>query len=166
MTPKTILFAATFLLLPFMAFTQSAKEIDHVLMTSWEPLLKGLTNKWPVQVQCTKANSDIELGFKMMWVDGAVDEGAQLQFTLENDSIVTLYNQKFSLPCTGCGATRWLGSASPGFYLKFSIPPSEASALSSRKLKKIRLYMHDGYIEDNIKGKSVDIIRKELDLLK
>ncbi|HWK04434.1 MAG TPA: hypothetical protein VNS58_12420 [Puia sp.] len=163
------LLALGLLILPLIGFTQSLKTINDeyskVLITSWEPIIKGLTANMIVHVQCTRTNSDLELGFKLMWVKGAVDEGAELQLTMDNDSIVTLNNSRFTLPCVGCGSIGFFGSGDLGFYLRFSIPSRAANELSTRKIKKLRLYMHDGYIEDNVKAKFSDIIQKELRLL-
>ena len=167
-TTKSLLLVL--MIFPLIGLAQTVKEFNEentkVLRTSWEPLIKGLTANMIVHVQCSRTNSDLELGFKLLWVkEGAVDEGAELQFTLDNDSIVTLNNSRFTLPCVGCGAVRFFGSGDLGFYLRFAIPPPEANKLATQKIKKVRLYMTDGYIENNVKAKSGDLIQKELRLL-
>ena len=135
-------------------------------VTSWEPLLKGLTSEMVAHIQCTKANADIDLGFKLLMVRGAVDEGAALQLYLDNDTVVTLHNTRFTLPCMGCGAVGFFGSGSLGFYLHYYMPPVVVPQLTAHKIKKLRIYMHDGYHEENVKAKFSDILQKELRLFR
>lgn len=169
---KRLLLFIAFATISAIASAQELKEnkIDEftklaLKRTSYETLVQNF--KMNLFIRGSKIDSTTYLDIKLM-IGGkvfSIQENADLMLMLENDSIVTLKNLKFALSCKGCGAKGFAGSAAEGVQTSYVIDDAELKALTTHNIKKIRIYESDGYLEDEIKEKRSELLKKTLLLL-
>jgi len=80
----------------------------------------------------------------------AVEDGGKLMLKLANDSIITLYNNEYSVSRKGNASFGFMGSGVEGVNLFFPIPTEYYPILTTRKIIKIRLYTTGGYADQEI----------------
>ena len=153
-------------------YTQKLQEnqIDDftkksIKSTSYETI--NYNNKFMGYVKIRKVDDRSFLYFKMMLSGSvfAVEEGDKLMMITETDSVITIHNSEFKISCEGCGAKGILGSALQGVELKYELPIPILTYLSDNKIKKMRIYTKDGYVEDTIKEKNASTFIKLLKLV-
>lgn len=160
-------------LVPSLSFAQKIEEnkVDEfthhkIIRTSWEPIIKKFGNSIIGHVRVSKIDGDIYINLRIMRSGSAmaIDEGARLMIKTASDSIVTLNNLKYQISCTGCGAVGFAGSALQGLDLTFPMSDDQANYLLANKAVKLRIYLTDGYLEEEIKEKFAEILINELKL--
>lgn len=159
-------------LFPLKGYSQKLQEnkIDDftkksVKSTTYETI--NYNNKFMGYVKIRKVDDRSFLYLRMMLSGGvfAVENGDKLMMITELDSVVTLNNSEFKISCEGCGAKGILGSALQGVELKYEISNSVLTYLSENKIKKMRIYTKDGYVEDSIKEKNASTFMKLFQLV-
>lgn len=140
----------------------------HIKITSWETLNSfGFANKLFAFTRIRKIDSTYLLDFKVTLRSGSVfsiREGDELMIKT-SDSVIALSNLKYQISCTGCGVKGFTGSGLEGIEVTYEIPASEVFYLSNNKIKKIRVYISDGYVEDDIKDKNAQMFVRQLKLV-
>jgi hypothetical protein len=134
----------------------------NVKRTTWESLVYKISGSIIVHTRISKIDSSYYLDIKYMGTSACLmRDNDALMFKMENDSIVTLTNQKSTLSCLGCGAINIVGSGVQGLDLSIPISKQQLTYLASMHAVKLRLYLSDGYIEGEIgKGKYETFIRQ------
>ncbi|MCK9421137.1 MAG: hypothetical protein M0Q38_00910 [Bacteroidales bacterium] len=95
----------------------------------------------------------------------SVDKDAALLLKLESDTIIKLRNREYTVTTRGGGANGLLGSASQGANLYFIIPGECLSPLVNIKVKKVRIYTTDGFIDQEIDYRHAETFIETLRLL-
>ncbi len=159
---------------PTFCFAQKLKEnkIDDftnasVKRTSWE-MINYSGKSFVAYAKITKIDHLFYLNLKIILSNDevfSIDKEDELMIKTVADSIVTLYNLKYAISCTGCGSTGLLGSNVQGTEVSYKIPVEIVSYLLNNKIKKIRIYTTDGYVEDEIKDKHAETFIKLLKLV-
>ena len=166
-----ILFIIAVLITP-KSFSQKLQEnkIDDftkksIKSTSYETI--NYNNNFMGYIKLRKVDDRSFLYLKMMLSGSvfAVEEGDKLMMITDTDSILTLNNSEFKISCEGCGAKGMLGSALQGVELRYEISNPTLAYLSENKIKKMRIYTKDGYVEDKIKEKNASIFMKLIKLI-
>ncbi len=135
---------------------------DHIKSTSWEKL----NDNYHSYLRFRKINDTYWLNLKMGLASvNSIIEKAELLLMTNSDSIITLYNLKYQISCTGCGAISLLGSAATGFNLDFIITEQQLLYLKEHGIKKFRIYTTSGYIEKIVLEKAKKNIIKLLELI-
>ena len=137
---------------------------NSVIRTSFEVLSRSGFNSY---CRINKINQSYYLQIRVM--NGSVLSvrfNSDVMFKMSNDSIISLKVMEGASSCIGCGAIGFLGSASPGIDFQVILTSEEIEQFKSLKVKKVRIYTIDGYIEAEVKEKFSDIIAKELNLFK
>lgn len=168
---KNLLVTYCLLFISSISFSQKIEEnkVDDftknlVTRTSFEVLSRNGFNSY---CRINKINQSYFLQIRVM--NGtvlAVQANSDVMFKMSNDSIISLKVMEGASSCLGCGAIGFLGSASPGIDFKILLTSEEIKQFNSLKIKKVRIYTIDGYIEAEVKEKFSDIITKELNLFK
>lgn len=140
----------------------------RVTRTSWNYLYKsgGWVPLW-LGVRVSKINDTYWLNLKIM-NGGHVEsilEGAKFMLMLSNDSVVELANSAYAISCTGCGAIGFVGSAGQGLAADFMIRNNDVPSLMNNPIKKVRIYLSDGYEEGALKGALVDLIMDDIKMI-
>lgn len=162
-------------IIPSICFGQKLEEnkIDeftkaYVKKTSWETLNPfGFSNKLYAFTRIRKIDSTYFLDFKVTLRSGSVfsiSQGDELMIKT-SDSIIVLSNLKYQISCTGCGVKGFTGSGLEGIEVMYEIPASDVFYLLNNKIKKIRVYTSDGYVEDDIKDKNAEMFVRQLKLV-
>ena len=142
------------------AFTK--KQIKK---TSWETL----SNIGRIYSYTRVEKIDSTIWLNLRFITGstiAMREDAKFMLMSDLDSVVSLQNSSFQLSCTGCGAIGFYGSAAPGIDVSFIVSESKKNTLINyNRIKKIRIYTTDGYIEADIKEKHSKSLIKQFQLL-
>lgn len=160
------------LLLPALCRGQKIAEnkIDeftkhHVVRTEWELLDRSDGFYTHVRI----SNIDNSIFLNLRWIHngevGAVTEGTRIMLKMANDSIITLQTLKSVVSCRGCGAVGFAGSTGYGYDLACALSAEELAALSSLTIKKIRIYLSEGYEEHEIKEKNSQAIKNQILLI-
>lgn len=129
---------------------------NRIIRTSWSTLYNGgMSNPLWISIRVSKINGTHWLNVKLMNGNHvqSMQKDARLMLMLANDSIVTLYNSEYEISCYGCGATGFVGSSAQGIEADFVIDEDELSALQTNPIKKVRIYLTDGYSEGQLKDK-------------
>lgn len=143
-------------------FTETSK-----ISTSWETL--NMSMKSNIYQRVRKLDNSLWLNLKISLGGGsvfAVNEGAELFLKLESDSVITLHNQDFTVTSKGGGAHNFMGSAAQGVSLYFKLSKNDLDLLSRIPIAKFRLYLTKSYIEEGIKSKLANKLKKACDLIK
>lgn len=160
------------LLLPALCRGQKIAEnkIDeftkhHVVRTEWE--LLDRSDGFYTHVRISNIDRSIYLNLKWLHNNeiGAITEGTRIMLKMSNDSIVTLQTLKSVVSCIGCGAVGFAGSTGYGYELTCSLEPGDLAALSAFAVKKIRIYLDEGYEEHEIKEKNSQVLMREILLM-
>lgn len=162
------------LFFPTFCFAQKLKvnKIDEftnasVKRTSWETINYS-GKSFMAYVRISKIDDILYLNLKIMLPSDevfSIDKENELMIKTSTDSIITLYNLKYEISCTGCGANGLLGSALQGMEVSYKIPAEMVSYLLNNMIKKLRIYTTDGYVEDNINDKHAETFIKLLKLV-
>lgn len=139
---------------------------NTVKRTSWEVV--NMTMTFTAYFRASQINTTNAFDLKMMLGSGAVfsiPEGAEMMFKLSNDSIVKIPCIKSAISCSGCGAKGFAGSQAQGVNVSYFISKENLALLKNSQVTKIRIYTRDGFVEDEIKAKNADKIRKALALI-
>lgn len=167
---KAIIFSLIFL--PLFSVSQKLTEnkVDEftkntVKRTSWNVLTPA--NKFRSMVRVSAINGLSTLNLKVICGGDvfSVEEGAKLMLMTETDSVVTLSNDEYAISRIGEGSDGMAFSALRGVNLTFIVPESSRGVLRENKIKKIRLYTTDGYVESEVKSGNADLIMKQFDLV-
>ncbi len=137
----------------------------HVIRTDWE----ALSREGGFYTHIRVSSIDHIIFFDLKWLHdneiGAINEGARIMFKMTNDSIVTLHTLEGVVSCRGCGAVGFAGSTGYGYQLSCSMGGQELSMLSKLPVKKMRIYLPDGYVEYDIKEKFSQVLMNQILLI-
>ena len=147
-------------------------EVDEftkasIKTTSWETIT--YSGRFVAYASISKIDETYYLNLRVMLPSSevfSIDKGDELMIKTATDSIITLYNLKYEISCTGCGAKGLLGSGVPGMEVKYKIPSEIVSFLLNTRINKLRIYTTDGYAEGDIKDKNAETLIKLLKLVK
>lgn len=133
--------------------------------TSWETL--NSTMKFTAFFRVSKINDAEYFDLKLMMLNKifSITEGQEIMFKFDDDEILTLKNSKTAVTCTGCGARGFSGSAAPGISVSYQMNKEQKALLATKKITKIRIYTSDGYIENDLKEKFDESIKKSVVLV-
>lgn len=162
-------------IIPSICFGQKLVEnkIDeftkaYIKQTSWEILNPiNFSNKLYAFTSFRKIDSTYFLDFKITLRNGpvfSINQGDELMFKT-SDSVISLSNSEYQISCTGCGVKGINGSGLEGVKVTYKIPANDIFYLLNNKIKKIRVYTSDGYVEDEIKDKNAEMFIKQLKLV-
>ena len=135
---------------------------DTVKRTSWENLIsKSFTsNKGNAYFRISKINQHYFFEFKYFDLSGSVfsiSENDKLMLKLENDSIYTLKNLKYTITERGAGAIGLYGSAVIGINASYiNLDDIGFKTLMGKKVIQIRFYTSLGYLEYDIQSKNAE----------
>lgn len=167
---KTLFLIALFFPTFCLAQKLEVNKIDEftkasVKRTSWETI--NYSNRLMAYTQISKIDDIYYLNLKIMSPDKvfSIDKEDELMIKTITDSVITLYNLKYEISCTGCGSKGLLGSGLQGIEVSYKIPVEIVSYLLTNKIKKLRIYATNGYFEDDIKDKHAEIFIKLLKLV-
>jgi len=167
---KTLFLIALFFPTFCLAQKLEVNKIDEftkasVKRTSWETI--NYSNRLMAYTQISKIDDIYYLNLKIMSPDKvfSIDKEDELMIKTITDSVITLYNLKYEISCTGCGSMGLLGSGLQGIEVSYKIPVEIVSYLLTNKIKKLRIYATNGYFEDDIKDKHAEIFIKLLKLV-
>jgi len=96
----------------------------------------------------------------------SIDRGAELMFLLSNGDVVTLHNSEYTLTCSGCGATGFVGSTGMGTHTRYPITEEDIGKLLKDAIVKVRILTNDGYIEREVSKKESAMVHKMLALVR
>lgn len=129
----------------------------EVVQTKWERLFSNLGTAVNVYGARVDSFHYLTVGLNMLDVF-SVDEDAKLMFILDNDSVVTLKALEWVVAdySTTGSITTWYGS------VDYYVPDSLLILLTSHTVKKLRLYMTDGYFEKEVTESNAAAIKDVL----
>lgn len=141
---------------------------DRIKTTSFEPLCQ--TFNLVAKVSARSINDSLYF-FRLKIALGSgrvhsIERDATFFLKLADESIVELHNNEYTLSCTGCGSTGFVGSGAQGSETVYMINEDQRNKLLASKLSKIRIYTSQGYAECNIRSERAVVIQNELLLLK
>ena len=163
------------LLFPIITFGQKLEEnkVDEftksfVKRTSWETISPfNMSNRFYAFTSFRKINNIYLLDFKMTLRNDAVfsiNKGDNIMFKT-SDSVIIMSNSNYKISCKGCGVKGFTGSGLEGIEVVYEISESDVKYLISNKIKKIRVYTSDGYVEEDIKEKYAEMFIRQLKLV-
>jgi hypothetical protein len=157
------------ILITISSFGQKIEEnkIDEftktsIKRTSWETLNMTMSYTAYFRISLIENIEYFDLKLMIPYKSVSISEGQNIMFMLENNEILTLKNLKTAYSCTGCGARGFSGSAAPGVSISYLINTDQIKLLKANKIKKIRIYTNDGYIENELKDKFDNFIKNSL----
>ncbi|MDR3680743.1 MAG: hypothetical protein P4L41_12330 [Flavipsychrobacter sp.] len=139
----------------------------RIKQTSWEKLYMG-SFKFPGQGYFRITNIDGTVYLDLKMITGsvvAIEKKQEIMFKLANDSIVSLQNPEFTVSCSGCGATGFVGSNAQGISISCVIDGPIHKQLAAIPIEKIRVYTTKGYSEYNV-GKQNENVMNALALFR
>ncbi len=157
---------------PCFCFGQKLEEnkVDEftkafVKRTSWETI--NFSNNFLAYSRISKIDNIYYLDVKVTLSDAvfSIEKDDKLMIKTVTDSIITIFNLKYQISCTGCGAKGLIGSGLEGIEVSYPIPSEMVLYLLTNKIKALRLYTTDGYVEHDIKDKNAQTFIKQLKLV-
>jgi hypothetical protein len=144
-------------------------EKINIKKTSWCSLMKrpGSARPYRAEFQLCKKDTLVYLKVKMMLNNKvySISKGDKISFLLENENVVSLYSNEYTVAGIGDGAVGYGGSANYGTETNYIITKENIKNLYSSIIKKIRIETSDGYI-DEIDKRKVDLhLKKCLELV-
>lgn len=136
-----------------------------VKRTTWSKLV--WTPSIYMHSQVSKINEDYSFSIKLMHNKTAfsINEGDEIMFILENDSVMKFPSVKYAITCRGCGSVDFIGASDPGIETHYLLNKSQLEYLSDNKIKKMRIYTSKGYIESEVKSKPAATFSKQIELV-
>ena len=137
---------------------------DTIKRSSWEKWIYSFTNGtgyYSILEQNGIKYLNLKYGNDSVF---SINKDDKLMFQLENGEIITLYNQEFTITCTGCGAYNFLGSKAEGINVYYKLSDENLKKLKEGTIVKVRLYTSKNYMEFKIKKKYSMKFKKSLDL--
>lgn len=110
----------------------------------------------------SNGNDTLELKVSSGGVPFIMARNGKLLLELENDNVVTLYNNQYEKSCRGCGAV-WKESDVHGATLRFPISTKDIDALCESYLGHIRLYMPDYTLGSLLTIRRTEAFRAEVE---
>jgi len=154
-------------------FGQKLKEneVDEftnntVKRTTWESLNQSM--KFTAYFRISKINDNYYFDLKLMLGTGpvfSIAKDQELMFKLTGGEVVKLKNLEYAITCRGCGAIGLMGSDAQGIQVSYPINSEEVEKLSEIAIEKLRIYTSDGYVENDLKSKVDNKIKKCLNLV-
>ncbi|MDR0509755.1 MAG: hypothetical protein LBH06_01510 [Rikenellaceae bacterium] len=153
--------------------TIAANYVDEfkgykVVETSWDWLLRPIAIKQPIcaYFRIRRINDDYYFGLKIMLTSGqvfAIEKAAEIIFILDDGSKYTINSTSYEVSSKGAGAIGLSGSGAQGINIQYlSVLDPNFSILAEKKVKKMRIYTTDGYLEDDIPEKGASNLQTAL----
>ncbi len=144
-----------------------------IIRTDWEVLFKKgssfINNSTSLKYRFTKIDGKIILDIKMILMGGrvfSINEKDELIFLFDDDSTLTYKSLHYIVASKGGGATGAWGAALWGLMASYSNESDiNFKELESKKVKKVRIYTDEGYVEKEIKPKHSMILKKSIELI-
>lgn len=137
--------------------------------TSWAALTKDPTSMKPYRsaFRVCKINDKVFLDLKMMLGDKvySINEGDPIMFLFESGEVVKIYSNEFAITSTGAGAEGYGGSSELGTNTTYDLSPEVIEKIQTSKIKKIRIYISDSYIEQEDKRNADKHLKRCLTLI-
>ncbi len=125
---------------------------DKIIRTSWEKAISK--SDIGAYIRFERKNDTLRFNFKFMLLSVfSMPPGENLMIMLDNTEVIKLTNTDYHVSCIGCGATGFAGSKLPGLDLLWNVDKEFVGKLKNHKIKKIRIYLRDGYMEEEVKEK-------------
>lgn len=137
--------------------------------TSWAALTKnpGSAKAYRSAFRICKINDKVFLDLKMMLGDKvySINEGDPIMFLFESGEVVKIYSNEFAITSIGAGAEGYGGSSELGTNTTYDLSPEVIEKIQNGKIKKIRIYISDSYIEQEDKRNADKHLKRCLTLI-
>ncbi|SHJ10015.1 hypothetical protein SAMN04488508_105310 [Aquimarina spongiae] len=145
-----------------------------IIKTDWEVLFKKgsswTSNSTSLKYRFTKIDETIMLDIKMILLEGkvfSISKYNELIFLFDDDTTLTYKSLYDVVASEGGAATGLWGASLWGLMASYSSEHDiDLKELESKKVKKIRIYTDEGFVEKEIKSKHSDILKKCIKLIK
>lgn len=142
---------------------------NRIKRTSWEILFRqsGLKNPTNIFYNVSKVDSVYGLTMKIMLGNVfSIDTDDELMIKLENDSVISLHNYRYTISKKGGGSIGYWGSAMQGLTALYEIDNNQYKLLLSVPISKIRIALSRSQIDLDINPKNANSFIDALLLLK
>lgn len=139
-------------------------EIDDmlghkVLITKWSTIVMNWNSTVYSRIHLSGENIFLDIKAGTNKVTSA-QKDALLILKTWNDSLIKLKNSSYTISGIGDGAIGLSGSRDQGISLSYQISKKELEEISKNGIKKIRIYLSDYYMEEELKKKKSDSFKK------
>jgi hypothetical protein len=141
-----------------------------VKRTSWEKMVYQLSSvRFTCYFRFSKIDSSYYMDIKLMngGNEFSIEKGSKLMLRLSNDSLYTLVNLTRVTSSTGAGAVGSAGSQGMGIQTSYiSLSDKTFKMLEKFRVKKIRIYNSDGYLESDVLDKFSSLVMASIKLVR
>lgn len=151
---------------PFLAPCQKLAEnkIDEftkqvIKRTSYEVAVQK--SNFSFFVRISKVDSLESVDIKMISGDQkiySISSGMEIMLMLENGEIIALKGLRSVVSCKGCGARGSSGRSTFGIENSYGLDVQSRNKLLFAKVKKLRIYTADGFVESELNDKYSTVI--------